>query len=113
MVYIIQEQQGKNVLSAGKFGELTYLLKEGSQVTLSAGFVTNTLKSRLSEFNDNDYLVLIGDPVAIGLAVAIACHWNKGRAKLLKWDRQDKTYYPVEINIYQKGESNDGSESLK
>ena len=112
MVYIIQEQHGKNVLPAGKFGELRYLLKEGSQVTLSAGFVTNILKAKLSKFNDNDYLVLIGDPVAIGIAVAVACNWNKGKAKLLKWDRQDKTYYPVEINLYQKGESN-GRESFE
>jgi hypothetical protein len=113
MVYVIQEQQGKNVLSAGKYGELQYLLKEGSQVTLSAGFVTNTLKSKLDKFNDNDYLLLIGDPVAIGIAVAIAAHWNRGKVKLLKWDKQDKMYYPVSIDIYQKGESNDKRESLE
>jgi hypothetical protein len=26
-----------------------------------------------------------------------------GKYKLLKWDRQEKTYYPIEINIFQKG----------
>jgi hypothetical protein len=111
MVYVIQEMQGKNVIPASKYGELSFLLKEGSQVTLSAGFVTNQLKMKLDKFNDNDYLLLIGDPVAIGIAVAIAAHWNQGKVKLLKWDKQDKQYYPVSINIHQKGES-DG-ESLK
>lgn len=102
MVYIINEVQGKNVLSASKYGELTYLLKEGAQVTLSAGFITNQLKMKLDKFNDNDYLLLIGDPVAIGIAVAIAAHWNKGRVAMLKWDKQEKMYYPVKIDIYQK-----------
>jgi hypothetical protein len=23
---------------------------------------------------------------------------------LLKWDRQEKTYYPIKINLYEKGE---------
>ena len=112
MVYIVQEQQGKNVLSASKYGELQYLLKEGSQVTLSAGFVTNELKRKLDKFNDEDYLLLIGDPVAIGLAVAMATHWNKGKAKLLKWDKQEHTYFPVSINIHQKGET-DGTDTLE
>lgn len=109
MVYIVQEMPGKNVLSASKYGELQPLLKEGSQVTLSAGFVTNELKRKLDKFNDEDYLLLIGDPVAIGIAVAMACHWNKGRVKLLKWDKMTKQYFPVSINIHQKGESTDES----
>jgi len=27
---------------------------------------------------------------------------TNGKFKLLKWDRQEKTYYPIEINIFQK-----------
>jgi len=27
---------------------------------------------------------------------------TNGKYKLLKWDRQEKTYYPIEINIHQK-----------
>jgi len=26
---------------------------------------------------------------------------TNGKYKLLKWDRQEKTYYPIEINIFQ------------
>lgn len=113
IVYIIQEQQGKNIIPASKYGELCFLLKEGSQITLSAGFVTNQLKSKLDKFCDEDYLLLIGDPVAIGIAVALAAHWNKGKAKLLKWDKQEHCYYSVQINIFQKGESTDGADSFE
>ena len=31
-----------------------------------------------------------------------------GKYNLLKWDRQEHTYYPVEINLYEKGEIDDG-----
>ena len=34
---------------------------------------------------------------------AIASDINNGRFNLLKWDRQEKVYYPLEINLYEKG----------
>ena len=33
----------------------------------------------------------------------IASDINSGRFNLLKWDRQEKVYYPLEINMYEKG----------
>ena len=100
MVYVVQEQYGKNVLPASKYGKIIFLLKEGSQVTFSAGYVTEVLRSKLDTFCDQDYLLLIGDPVAIGIAVAMAAHWNQGRVKMLKWDKQKFEYYPVSINLF-------------
>ena len=88
-----------NVLSAGKYGELKLLLPEG-QITLSTGPTINRLRHKLQKFTDMDYLLLIGDPLAIGLAVAIASNANHGRLKLLKWDRQEKQYYPLTVSLY-------------
>jgi len=45
-------------------------------------------------------LLLIGDPLAIGLAVAVASNANRGKVKLLKWDRQERQYYPLSVNLY-------------
>jgi hypothetical protein len=104
MVYVVQEQRGKNIAQATKHGEIKVLLEQGSQVTFSAGFVTNELRRKLSDFNDSDFLLLMGDPVAIGIAVAIAAYWNQGKVKMLKWDKQDKMYYPVSINLHPKTE---------
>ena len=75
------------------------------QITLSAGPTVNRLKHKLRNFTDMDYLLLIGDPLAIGLAVAIASNANRGKARLLKWDRQEKQYYPLNVNLY--GDIND------
>jgi hypothetical protein len=44
-------------------------------------------------------LLLIGDPAIIALAGAIASKMNGGRFKVLKWDRDEKRYYDIEIDI--------------
>lgn len=97
-VYVVQEVHGINILSANKFGELELLLPAG-QITLSAGPTVNRLRKGLKDFNDEDYLLLIGDPAAIGIATAVALDMNRGQAKLLKWDRQEKQYFPITVNI--------------
>tara|TARA_R110002110_G_scaffold94723_2_gene245220 strand:+ start:340 stop:489 length:150 start_codon:yes stop_codon:yes gene_type:complete len=45
----------------------------------------------------------MGDPAVIGLACVIASDINVGLYKILKWDRIEKDYYPVSIDIHQKG----------
>ena len=53
---------------------------------------------------DEDYLLLMGDPSAIGIACAIAATQNRGKFKCLKWDRREYKYYPIEVNLFERGE---------
>ena len=46
-----------------------------------------------------------GRPIRI--AVAIVSDINNGRFNLLKWDRQEQMYYPLEINLHEKGKIDD------
>ena len=103
-VYVVQEVPGRNILSAEKFGKLELLLPEGSQLVLSTGPTVRRLNHKLRNFNDDDYLLLMGDPSAIGIACAIAATQNRGRFKCLKWDRREYKYYPLEVNLYERGE---------
>jgi len=100
-VYVIQESPGKNLLPAADYGEVIILLPPDRQVTFSAGAVAQELYGKLSDFGDDDFLVLVGDPVAIGIACTCASAWNKGRFKALKWDKQQARYWPVAVDIYQ------------
>lgn len=102
MVYIVQEVPGRNVMAARQYGALSLLLPDERDVVLSAGPTTRRLQRALKDFCDQDYLLLMGDPVAIGLACAVASDINQGRFKLLKWDRQQKVYYPVEVVLNRK-----------
>lgn len=104
MVYVVQEVQGRNTISARQFGDMTVLLPDG-EIVLSPGPTVRKLKRRLQDFSDTDYLLLMGDPVAIGIACMVAGEANQGRVKLLKWDRQNHCYYPVNVDVHQRLES--------
>jgi hypothetical protein len=47
----------------------------------------------------HDYLLLMGDPVVIGMATMIASQQTGGVVNLLKFDRQSFDYIPVTIDI--------------
>ena len=61
----------------------------------------------LKDFNEDDHLLLTGDPALIGVACSIVSDITNGKYNLLKWDKQERKYYPIEINLYEKGEIDD------
>tara|TARA_R110000824_G_scaffold106188_6_gene250897 strand:- start:7139 stop:7459 length:321 start_codon:yes stop_codon:yes gene_type:complete len=103
-VFVVQEESpGQNIVSATRYGKIDYLLPRG-QITFSTYPTLKRLKRKLKEFSDDDYLLLIGDPAAIGMATVVAAEYNRGKLQFLKWDRQEKQYYPIKFDIHEKGE---------
>ena len=102
-VYVLQEM-GRNVRSAEKFGDLKIVLPDNRQIVLSAGPMSFKIQQELKDFNDNDYLLLMGDPAIIAVAGAIAAKNYNGKFKVLKWDRDEKKYYDIEIDLRGKNE---------
>jgi len=110
-VYIIQEIPGTasgnpkiNIMGAAKYGEFKFLLPELSQMIFSPGPLIFKLRNLLKDFKSDDYLLLTGDPAIIGVACSIVSDMTNGKYNLLKWDKQERQYYPIEINLYEKGE---------
>lgn len=103
-VFVVQEMPGRNILPARKYGELLALLPSNSQVLLSPGPTVERMRRALKDFCDDDFLLLSGDPVAIGIAMMVAGDRNLGRVKVLKWDREEGVYFPIEIDLHKKGE---------
>ena len=106
-VYVIQDIPGTkigapkiNIIGATQYGQLKVLLPENSQIILSPAYVITTLKQKLKDYKSNDYLLLTGDPAIIGVACSIVSDITNGKYKLLKWDKQERRYYPVEIDFY-------------
>ena len=56
----------------------------------------------LKDATAEDYFLLSGDPAIIFTMGMVVGDINNGKANVLKWDRQEKTYYPLNINIFQK-----------
>jgi len=97
-VYAIQEANNKNMLSATNFGDLEFLLPPQTNLMFSIEKTLNTIKSGLDDFTEDDYLLLIGDPVSIGIATHYAVQ-KTDVVKFLKWDNREYTYFPVEVKF--------------
>jgi len=110
IVYVIQEipgtQAGRpkiNILGASEYGTFKFLLPELSQIIFSPGPLIFRLRKELTKYRTSDYLLLTGDPAIIGVACSIVSDITNGKYNLLKWDKQERKYYPIEINLYEKG----------
>jgi len=108
-VYVIQEipgtKEGKpkiNILGAAEYGTFKFLLPELSQIIFSPGPLIFKLRKELVEYTTKDYLLLTGDPAIIGVACSIVSDITNGKFNLLKWDKQERKYYSIEIDLYQK-----------
>ena len=113
-VYVVQEIAGTregrpkfNIMGAAQYGNLKFLLDERSQIIFSPGPLIFKLRSALRHFKPTDYLLLTGDPAIIGVTCSIVSEYTNGRFNLLKWDKQERRYYPIEINLYETGATND------
>ena len=109
-VYVIQELPGTrmgtpkfNIMGASKYGDLITLLPENSQIIMSPWPLILKLRKLLKDFTEEDYLLLTGDPAIIGVACSIFSDITTGKFNFLKWDRQEKMYYPIKVNLYEKG----------
>ena len=111
VVYVIQEiagtKDGKpkiNILGAAEYGTFKFLLPELSQMIFSPGPLIFKLRKGLRDYTTKDHLLLTGDPAIIGVACSIVSNITNGKFNLLKWDKQERKYYPIQINLFEKGE---------
>ena len=110
IVYVIQEIPGTkegrpkiNIMGAATFGKFKFLLPELSQIIFSPGPLIFKLRKSLATYRQKDFLLLTGDPAIIGVACSIVSDITNGKYNLLKWDKQERKYYSIEIDLYEKG----------
>jgi len=111
IVYVIQEIAGTkegrpkiNILGAAEYGTFKFLLPELSQMIFSPGPLIFKLRKSLKDYTTEDFLLLTGDPAIIGVACSIVSDITSGKFNLLKWDKQERKYYPIHINLFEKGD---------
>ena len=80
-VYIVQELRGRNFSDATSFGDCEILLPADVQTYSTALFVVSGRSC---------------------CHCAMAARINNNRFKMLKWDRVDEKYYPLEADITGK-----------
>ena len=110
IVYVVQEIPGTkegrpkiNILGAAEYGTFKFLLPELSQIIFSPGPLIFKLRKALANYRTTDYLLLTGDPAIIGVTCSIVSDITNGKYNLLKWDKQERKYYSIAIDLYEKG----------
>ena len=83
------------------FGEVIVCAPPGRMIFSTAPIVMS-MKEKLTDFTDDDFIVGIGDPSLLGIICALAAHYNRGKFKILKWDKEIKRYIPVQVDLFQK-----------
>ena len=109
-VHVIQEIPGTaegrpkiNIMGAATYGKFKFLLPELSQIIFSPGPLIFKLRKSLANYKKEDFLLLTGDPAIIGVACSIVSDITNGKYNLLKWDKQERKYYTIAIDLYEKG----------
>jgi len=93
-VYITQEVRGRDLTDAIQFGDLQILVPAKEQIAYSTQPTVRRIAKGLQKFDDDDYLLLSGDPVIIGIALAYASIVNRGKVNVFR-----AKYYPLHINF--------------
>lgn len=84
---------------AEEYGELRYLLTPTAAPWNPEG-VMPELWAALGDFGDEDHLLLVGNPILIGWATAVAADFNDGRVNLLQWHGRDRRYISVSAQVF-------------
>lgn len=89
-----------NVHNATPYGAVVSLVPHDQvQAALVTQPTLSTLRRKLKDFNDDDYLLPVGDITLVAMAVAVALDVNRRRVKLLRWSRERKAYDVIDLNL--------------
>jgi len=110
-VFAIQQQMkfdaGKRELvprfpsihKAEKWGPIVYVLSPSAH-PFNPELILGDIHEKLSGFNDDDFLLLIGNPGLIGMSTAVAAHYNSGKVKFLQWSGRHGEYTEIVAEIF-------------
>lgn len=98
-VYVTQDLGRINLVPATRFGGIEVVATKDCPTHTDTGAFITQVEHRLANFDpNNDHLVLVGDPIVIGICTAIlAGRWKT--FNVLKWDRQELCYIPITLTF--------------
>ncbi len=84
-----------NLDPAKAWGELVVMLPPNAN-RMHIEPLAQAMREKMRDFAAEDWIVAVGDPSLIATAACIA-HRTAGILRILKWDRQQASYMPVEV----------------
>ena len=100
--FVVSENQKYSYADLQSFcQEMVPVFRPNSQVTLHPQGALGHARNVLRNITAEDYLVLVGDPVIIGICFAVVAELL-GRVRVLKWDKFSMRYVPIEIDFLDR-----------
>lgn len=100
-VFVVQDCKGRNISTAHQYGQVEFILPPGN-IFQDPWPTIQRINKKLADFSKEDFLMLMGDPVAIGLSMHVALMKCGGKMKVLKWDKQSESYNVVIIDMFEE-----------
>jgi hypothetical protein len=102
-VFITSDDPRLDFAAALDFGSKVIAVFPPGQVHLSPQHALARAREVLKDFQPDDWLALVGDPVKIGICSAVVAE-RMGLMRLLRWNRHTLKYIPIEVDFTLKGE---------
>lgn len=93
-VFVVQRTE-HNFVPATDFGDIEFVALVNFPKFENSTKHVEFMKQRLEDFGPADYLLVVGDPLNIGTAMAILA--KRGPFTVLKWDNMSSKYVPVTV----------------
>lgn len=88
-----------DISSASVFGEITSPLFPHFGASYLTQHDVHEVRKLLKDYSDDDCILALGDPAAIGLSIALASEINRGKFNVLRWDRNRSEYIKLSFDI--------------
>lgn len=87
-----------NLDPALEFGELEVLLPPEAG-RMPSSDLKELLARGIQNIKDTDWLLATGDPVIMGITMALAAQKLDGLLRILRWDKRSRSYEPVVVEL--------------
>lgn len=87
-----------NLEPAKEYGQIVELLSPLAK-PFNPQPIIQELTEKLKGFSDSDYVICIGNPILIAMAINIAASFNCGKVKALQWQNNVQKYISVDLEF--------------
>jgi hypothetical protein len=104
-VWVVMYDPAKDLSDAKQYGELRAVFVKPIYGDDTRFDPVAAARSAMKDYQDGDYLLMIGDPMACGIVMEIALDYSDSqRLNVLRWDRRSMSYRPSQLNFTQPEE---------
>ena len=105
-VWVVMYDPAKDLSDAKQYGDLRAVFVK--PIYGDNGFdPVVAARAAMKDYQDGDYLLMIGDPMACGIVMEVALDYSDSQMlNVLRWDRRTMSYRPTRLNFNNEEEMN-------